>query len=78
MASSNEKQSPQGLLSSIMAGTPMAGLGITPQMVNREIVIEMTTDQLRQMLLEKADARARDSVTVELHEGKLQLKIRLW
>jgi len=72
------EKTPQGLLGSLMSGTPLAGLGVMPKMENQEIIIEMTQDQLRQMLLEKADDRAKQAVTVELHEGKLQLKIRLW
>jgi len=73
------KEEPKGgLLSGIMAQTPLASLGIQPQMLEREIVIEMTEEQLRTMLLDKADQRAKDSVTVKLVEGKLILKIRLW
>jgi hypothetical protein len=73
-----EQNQPQGLLAGLMNMTPLSGLGVTPQFTQREIIIELSTEQLRQMLLEKADTRAKDAVTVELHEGKLQLKIRLW
>lgn len=66
-----------GLLGNILGGTPMANLGITPQILQNEIVIEMTQDQLKSMLLQNADAKAKGSVAVELHEGKLVLKIKL-
>jgi len=73
-----ENSQPQGLLKSIMDMAPLSGLGVTPQFSQRDIVVEMTTEQLRALLLEKADDRAKNSVTLELHEGKLVLRIRLW
>jgi hypothetical protein len=72
------KMAESGLLKGILDATPLKGMGITPQLLEREIVIELTTEQLKAMLLQNADARAKESVTVELHEGKLTLKIRLW
>jgi len=67
-----------GLLKGILDATPLKGLGVTPQLLEREIVIELTTEQLKAMLLQNADPKAKESVTVEIHEGKLTLKIRLW
>lgn len=72
-----EQPQPQGLLSGLMNIGPLAGLNIIPQISQKEIVIELTTQQLLDMLLEKADPRAKACTTLELHEGKLQLKIRL-
>jgi len=69
---------PTGLLRDLLKGTAFGGVGLTPQFMEREIVIELTQDQLKQMLLEKADERAKSSVTLELKEGKMILKIRLW
>jgi hypothetical protein len=67
-----------GFLKGMLDTTPLKGLGITPQLLEREIVIELTTEQLKAMLLQNADAKAKESVTIEIHEGKLTLKIRLW
>jgi hypothetical protein len=74
----DEKMGEAGLLKGILDATPLRGLGVTPQLLDREIVIELTTEQLKAMLLQNADARAKESVIIELHEGKLTLKIRLW
>jgi hypothetical protein len=74
----DEKMGEAGLLKGILDATPLRGLGVTPQLLEREIVIELTTEQLKAMLLQNADARAKESVIIELHEGKLTLKIRLW
>jgi hypothetical protein len=68
----------EGLIKGILDKTPLGGLGLQPSLTQQDIVIEMTEKQLRDMLLTNADTRARDSVSVELHEGKLVLKIKLF
>jgi len=68
----------EGLLKSLLMGTPLAGLNILPQLTQNEIVIEMTQEQLKSLLLEKTDERAKQSVSIECHEGKLVLKIKLF
>lgn len=79
MARPEEKpEALKGLLSGMLGGTPLAGLGITPKMLEKDIVIEMTEAQFRDVILEKADARAKASVNVEFHEGKMVLRIKLW
>jgi len=70
--------SPQGLFGTILKSTPLGNMNITPQLTDRDVVIEMSQEQLKNMLLEKADERAKGAVSLELHEGKLVLKIRLW
>jgi hypothetical protein len=76
---SEEKQSQPstGLLSGLLSGSPLGTLGIMPKLTQNDVVVELTTEQLRNLLLEKADQRAKDSVTVEIHEGKIVLRIRL-
>jgi len=74
----SESSAPAGLLKEFLATTPLKGLGLTPRLTQNEIVIELTDRQLRDMLLANADPRARGSVSVECHEGKLMIKIRLW
>jgi len=68
----------EGLLRGLLESTPLKGLGITPQLTQRDIVVELTQEQLRDMLLRDADPRAKSSVTLELKEGRLILRIRLW
>lgn len=68
----------EGLLKGLLQGTPLSGLNLTPQLTQNEIVIEMTQDQLTDLLLQKTDARARQAVKLEIHEGKLVLKIKLF
>jgi len=68
----------EGLLKNILQGTPFASLNLMPQLAQNEIVIEMTQEQLKTMLLQNTDERAKKSVNVELHEGKLVLRIKLF
>lgn len=68
----------EGLLKGLLQGTPLANLNLMPQLTQNEIVIEITQEQLRNLLLQNTDDRARQAVTIELHEGKLTLKIRLF
>jgi len=68
----------EGLLKGLLQGTPFASLNLIPQLTQNEIIIEFTEEQLKTMLLQNTDERAKKSVNVELHEGKLVLKIKLF
>ncbi|MBS7270395.1 MAG: hypothetical protein KIH10_16360 [Candidatus Freyarchaeota archaeon] len=68
----------EGLLKNLLQNTPLAGLNLMPQLTERELVIEVTQQQLSTLLLEKTDERAKQAVTIECHEGKLMVKIRLF
>jgi hypothetical protein len=67
-----------GLIKGLFDKSPLSGMGISPQLLDRDLVIELTVEQLKNMLLQNADERAKNSIQIELHEGKLTLKIRLW
>jgi len=68
----------EGILKNLLSGTPLGNLNLMPQLTQNEIVIEMTEEQLKALLLQNTDERAKKSVNVELHEGKLVLKIKLF
>jgi len=68
----------EGLFKTLLTGTPLANLNILPQLTQNEIVIEITQEQLKSLLLERTDERAKRSVTIECHEGKIVLKIKLF
>jgi len=75
---SGEGQEVKGILTGLLTGTPLAGLGVTPKLAEKDIVIELTDTQFKDIILKDAQPRARESVSVEFHEGKMTLKIRLW
>jgi hypothetical protein len=68
----------EGLLRSVMRGTPFEALGITPKMIDRDLTIEIDVNQLAALLFQGMDERARRAVSLELHEGKMVLRLRLW
>jgi hypothetical protein len=67
-----------GILKTLFEGMPQGLAGIKPQLTQNELVIEFTEDQLREMLLKNADERAKQSVTIQLLDKKLIIKIRLF
>lgn len=68
----------EGILSNVLKGTPLAGLGVTPKLSEQEIVIELSEQQFRDMVMANADARTKQSVQVKIAEGKIIIKIRLF
>lgn len=68
----------EGILKNLLQGTPLSGFNILPQLTQNEIIIELTQEQLKAILLERTDERAKQAVTVECKEGKLILKIKLF
>lgn len=64
----------KGLLSELKLGN----LSIIPKMIDRDIIIELSEKELKDILLGNADPRAKEYVTIEIHEGKLLIKIRLF
>jgi len=74
--------SSQGILASLLKTIPIGGLNIQPQLTQRELLIEITADQFKQMALSgltpEAKATLEQAVIVEFHEGKAVIKIRLW
>lgn len=72
-----EMATPEGA-KGLLDTTALAGLGITPKLMNQEVIIDLTAEQLKDMILKGADPRAKQAVSLELHEGKLTLKIKLF
>ena len=68
----------EGLLSQIFRNTPLAQLNITPQLVNRDLVITLTEEQFKQLILSGLDERGRRAVDIKLEQGRLIIKIRLF
>lgn len=74
----NGEKEAEGLISNVLKGTPLAGMGLMPKLSDREIIIELTEQQFRDMVMANADARAKQSVEIKVTEGKIILKIRLF
>lgn len=66
-----------GLMGTLFKDSQLDKLGIAPKLEGQTVVIEMTTEQLAKLLLAGVDEKARGNIAVEVHEGILQLKLRL-
>jgi len=74
----NKSQPTEGLLKGMFAGLPLGSLGVTPQLTQREIVIEMTEAQFAQLALERTPPEARNAISIKFENGKMVIKIKLW
>jgi hypothetical protein len=75
-------ETPEGLISGIFKGTPLSGLGIAPKMLDRDLIIEMTEQQFKDMVFsgmkEPDKSRAMQSIDIKINEGKITIKVRLF
>jgi len=67
-----------GLLKGILGGTPLAGMGIAPQLQQKDIILEITEAQFKDIALQTVEQRAKDSISIEFHEKKMVIRIRLF
>lgn len=67
-----------GLLKGILGGTPLAGMGISPQLQEKDIVLEITEEQFKGIALQTVEQRAKDSISIEFHEKKMVIRIKLF
>jgi len=72
----------EGLLSGFFRGTPLAGLGITPKMLERDLVIELNEQQFKDMVFsgmkEPDKTRAMQAIDIKITEGKIVIRVRLF
>jgi hypothetical protein len=72
----------EGLLTSFLKGTPLAGLGVTPKILERDLIIELTEQQFKDMVFsgmkEPDKTRAMQSIDIKISDGKIIVKMRLF
>jgi hypothetical protein len=68
----------EGLLSTFLKGTALESLGVKPQLLQNEIVIELTEQQIRDMVFKDMDSRVKNSVSLEVDKGKIVIKVKLF
>jgi len=73
---------PEGIISGILKGTPLSGLGIAPKMLDKNLVIEMTEQQFKDMVFsgmkEPDKSRAMQNIDIKIGDGKITIKVRLF
>jgi hypothetical protein len=72
----------EGLLSGLFKGSMLGNLGLRPQLLDRDIVVEITEEQFKQMVLSgftgESRERALSSVDIKILDGKIVVKIKLF
>lgn len=67
-----------GLLGDLLKQFGGLGLATQPQLQQNELVITITQEELDRMAKKDLDPRAKNSIFIELHEGKMVIRVRLW
>jgi hypothetical protein len=80
MMSDLEKEA--GLLSGFFKNTPLAGLGVLPKLEQKELTIELTEQQFKDLVFSgmkpEDKARATQCIDVKIEQGKIIIKVRLF
>jgi len=67
----------QGLLSAFLQEMSKLGIHPKPSLTQNELTFEISEDELRQALLKGVDPRVANSISVEVKEGRIVIKVRL-
>jgi len=68
----------QGILSQLLGQFKGLGLGVQPQLQNNEIVIRIKEDEFFQAVTARMSPEQRSSIKIELHEGEMVIRVRLF
>jgi hypothetical protein len=71
-----------GLLSGFFKNTPLAGLGVLPKLEQKELTIELSEQQFKDLVFSgmkpEDKARAIQCIDVKIEQGKIVIKVRLF
>ena len=66
----------------LLKGTPLSGLGLFPKLLDRDLVIELTEQQFKDMVFsgmkEPDRTRAMQAIDIKINEGKITIRVRLF
>jgi hypothetical protein len=71
-----------GLLTGFFKNTPLAGLGVLPKLEQKELTIELSEQQFKDLVFSgmkpEDRARATQCIDVKIEQGKIVIKVRLF
>ena len=71
-----------GILSGFFKNTLLAGLGVLPKLEQKELTIELTEQQFKDLVFSgmkpEDKARATQCINIKIEQGKIVIKVRLF
>lgn len=71
-----------GVLGDLFKGTPLGSLGVAPQVIQKEIVIELNESQFKELVFSGMKPEERERairyIDVSIQQGKIVVKVRLF
>jgi hypothetical protein len=71
-----------GILSGFFKNTPLAGLGVLPKLEQKELTIELSEQQFKELAFSgmkpEDKVRAMQCIDVKIEQGKIIIKVRLF
>jgi len=67
-----------GLLSEFTKKAMEMGIPIKPTFINNDLVIEITEQEFKDAVTKGLTETQKQAITIEFHEGKLVIKIKLF
>jgi hypothetical protein len=72
----------EGLISQMMKGTGLNGIGVMPKLEEKDLTIEINEQQFKDLIFANIKpedkARVSSAVQIKISEGKITLKVRLF
>jgi len=68
----------QGLLGLLLQNLNVRGVELQPKLEGQEIIVELNKEQVKQIAFQGLPPSQREIIDLELHEGKMILKIKLF
>ena len=61
-----------------MSQLSSSGLKTKPEMQQDRIILKITQEEMAQMSLKGVNPQAANAIKIELHEGYMQITVKLW
>ena len=67
-----------GLLGELFKQFNIMGIKSKPELLNNELVITITEQEFKEVVFKGLDERAKNNISIELKDGKMIIKVKLF
>jgi len=67
-----------GLLGDLFKQFNLLGIKSKPELLNNELVITITEQEFKEVVFKGLDERAKNNISIELKDGKMIIKVKLF